>query len=64
MFGAVKLVKSAYIDKYKYSGYGIGFHRPNSVTSGRFGKNVINFGADMSSSAHVDNKKKDTLIRV
>ena len=27
-----------------------------------FGKNVIIFGADMSSSAHIDNKKKDILI--
>ena len=27
MFGAVKLGKNADIDKYKYSGYGIGFDR-------------------------------------
>ena len=27
----------------------------------RFGKNVI-FGADMSSSVHIDNKKKDISI--
>ena len=26
------------------------------------GKIVINFGADMSSSMHVDNKRKDILI--
>ena len=26
------------------------------------GKNVISFGADMSSSVHIDNKKKDILI--
>ena len=26
------------------------------------GKNVIIFGADMSSSAHIDNKIKDILI--
>ena len=25
LFGAVKITKTAYIDKYKYSGYGIGF---------------------------------------
>ena len=30
--------------------------------TGRFGKNVITFGVDMSSSVHVDNKKKDILI--
>ena len=27
-----------------------------------FGENVIIFGVDMSSSVHVDNKKKDILI--
>ena len=26
------------------------------------GKNVINFGVDMSSSVHIDNKNKDILI--
>ena len=26
------------------------------------GKNVIIFGADMSSSVHIDNKEKDILI--
>ena len=26
------------------------------------GKNVISFGADMSSSLHIDNKNKDILI--
>ena len=26
------------------------------------GKNVINLGADMSSSVHIDNKNKDILI--
>ena len=30
--------------------------------TGEFGKNVITFGADMSSSVHVDNKKKYILI--
>ena len=44
-------------------GYGIGFdrHRIFSVGNG-FNKNVIIFGAKTSSSVHVDNKKKDTLI--
>ena len=27
-----------------------------------FGRNVINFGVDMSSSVHAENKKKDILI--
>ena len=58
MLGTVKLVKNAEINKYKYSGYGIGFDRHGtfSVPNG-FGKNVIIFGVDMSSSEHVDNKK-------
>ena len=61
---AVKLTKNPDIDEYQYSGYGIGFHRKQSFSfpvSG-FGQNVITFGADMSSSAHVDNNGKDILI--
>ena len=65
MFGAAKLLKNVDIDIYKYSGYGIGFVRigsfPFSNGSG-FGKNVAIFGADMISSVHVNNKKKDILI--
>ena len=42
LIGAVKLVKNANIDKYKYSAYGIGIERGGtfSVANG-FGKNVI-----------------------
>ena len=29
---------------------------------GGFGQNVLIFGVDMSSSAHIDNKKKDILV--
>ena len=52
------------IGKYGYSSYGIGFDRKSSFSfpSGGFGKNIIIFGVDMRSSAHVDNKKKDILI--
>ena len=49
----------------KYSsGYGIEFDRRSSFSfpSGGFGQNVLIFGVDLSSSAHVDNKKKDILI--
>ena len=59
------LIKIANPDKYKYSGYGIGFdaHRSFSLSDGSaFGKNVIIFGADTSSSVHTDNKKKGILI--
>ena len=63
LFGVVNLTKNADIDKYKYSGYGIGFGRGNVYSAGnRFGRNVIISGADMSSSVHVDNKGKDILI--
>ena len=33
-----------------------------SFPGGAFGQNVIIFGVDMSSSAHIDNKKKDILV--
>ena len=43
-------------DKYKYSGYDISFDSSFTFGSG-FGKNIIIFSADMSSSVDVDNKK-------
>ena len=64
LFGAVTLTKKTDIDKYGYYGYGIGFDRRSSFSfpGGGFGQNVLIFGADMSSSAHIDNKKKDILL--
>ena len=64
LFRAVTLTKNADIEKYGYSGYGIGFDRRGSFSfpGGGFGQNVLIFGADMSSSVHVNNKKKDILI--
>ena len=58
LFGAVTLTKNADIDKYKYSGYVIGFDRLSSFSfpDSGFGRNVITFGADMNSPPHVDNK--------
>ena len=63
LLGAVKLVKSADIDKCKYSGYGILSDRRKyfSVPSGGFAQNVMIFLVDISSFIHVDNKKKDIL---
>ena len=60
LFGVVRLTKNADIDKYGYSGYGIAFDRRGSFSfpGGGFASNVINFGLDMSSSIHVDNKKR------
>ena len=73
LYGAVTLTKNDDINKYGCFGYGIGFDRKSrvSVPSGGFGQNVIIFEIDMSSSAHVDNKKRhsnswkrfDTKIR-
>ena len=64
LFGAVALTKNAGIEKYKYSGYGIRFDRRSSFsfTGSGFGQNVLICGADMSTSIHVDNKKKDKLV--
>ena len=58
------MTKNADIDKYGYSGYGIGFDRKTAfLFPGRgFGQNVIIFGVGMTSSAHIDNKKKYILI--
>ena len=38
------------------------FDRNFSFTCGGFGQNVLIFGADMSTSIHIDNKKKDILV--
>ena len=45
LFGAVTLTKNADIDKYGYSGYGIGFDRGStfSFPGGGFGQNVLIF---------------------
>ena len=58
------MTKDVNIDKYGYSGYGIGFDRRSSFSfpGGRFGQNVLMFGADINSSTHIDNKKKDILV--
>ena len=58
------MTKSADINKYKYSGYGIRFDRRSdfSFLVGGFSQNVIIFGVDMSSSTKIDNRKKETLI--
>ena len=49
--GSVNLFKNVDLEKYKYSGYGIGFDSCSefSFTDGSVGKNIIIFGADASS---------------
>ena len=64
MFGA-KLTTNSDPGLNKYSGYGIGFDTTGRFSlsdGGGFCKNVIIFGAGMSSSVHIDIKKKDILI--
>ena len=65
LFGTVTLTKNADIDKYGYSGYGIGFDRRGSFSfpGGRYGQNVSMFGVDMSFTSHIDNKKRHISIR-
>ena len=51
-------------DKYKYSGYNIGFDSRSefSLPDGSMGTNVVIFRVDMSSFVHIDNKGKVILI--
>ena len=60
----IKVTKNADPDKYIHSGYGIAFdfHSEFSFTDRSIGQNVFSFGADMSSSVHIDHKGKDILI--
>ena len=57
LFGAVKLTKTADVDQYKNSGYGIGFDRNGEFTFGNgLSRNVIVFGVDLTNSSHANNK--------
>ena len=53
-------IKNADVSKYKYFGYDIGFDGKGAFShpSGGFGNNTVIFGVNMSSSIHVDSKKK------
>ena len=66
LFGGVKLAKTADPDKQVYTRYGIGFnsHSEFSLTDRNVGKNVSIFGVNVSSSVHIDDKKKYILILV
>ena len=63
LFCGVTLTNNADIYKYKYFGFRIGLDRRSSFSfpSSGFDQNVLIFGADMSFSAHIINKKKDIL---
>ena len=60
------LTKNTDLDKYKYTGYSIGYDPCSEFVfkDWNYGKNVSIFGADLSSSVDVDNKEKDILILV
>ena len=64
LFGAVKLTKDSEEDHYGYSGYGICFDSRDSYSIGNIsnGKNVINFGCDMSFSSHPTNQVNDIYV--
>ena len=64
LFGEATLTKNVNIDRYGYSGYGIGFDRKGSFSfsGGAYGQNILIFGVDMSFSAYIDDKKKDISI--
>ena len=64
LFVAVKLTKNSDIDKYKYTGYGIGFDSKGDFlfSDGSFGQSVIISEADMSSSVHANNKVNNILV--
>ena len=57
-FGAVILTKNADSDHYRYNGYGIGFDARLKFlwSDGSWGKNVVVFGADVSSSVLIIKK--------
>ena len=63
-FGAVTLTKKVDIDRYGYSGYGIGFDRKGSFSfsGGGYGQKVLIFGVDMKFSTLIDNKKIYILV--
>ena len=57
LFGAVTLTKNADIENM-----GILVMELYLIEEEVFGQNVLTFGVDMSSSAHIDNKKKTILV--
>ena len=60
------MTKNTDVEKYRYSGYGNRFDRRSSFSfpSSGFSQDLLIFGVDMSSSARIDNKKKDILVLI
>ena len=64
LFGAIKLTKNSGINKYMYSGYGLGFGSKGTFShpdGSSFGQNVIVFGVDQSNFSHAHNKTVTVL---
>ena len=67
LFGAVKLTANADPSKYNILTMVLDLMQVEVFLlsdGSEIAKNVIVFGADMSSFVHIDNKKKDILILV
>ena len=64
LFGSATLNKNTDLDKFKFTDYDIEFDSRLKFlfTDGSYRKKGTVFGANMSSSVHVDNKGNDTLI--
>ena len=62
LFESLRRMKNVDLDKYKYSGYSIAFDSSSKFlfTDERLGKNVIIFGADISSSLYIDLDEEQT----
>ena len=62
LFESLKLMKNIDLDKYKYSRYSIAFDSSSKFlfTDESMGKNVIIFGADISSSLYIDLDEEQT----
>ena len=61
LFGATEVKKTNYTtdpQKWQYSGYGLAFDRTGQFThnDGSLARNIIIFGADLSTSRHSTNK--------
>ena len=64
LFGAVKLIKNADPDKYKYGGYDIGYNLCSQLswTDKNIGKDVIIFEVDNRYFVHTDGRNKNILV--
>ena len=64
LFGAVKLTKNLKINTFSGYGVAVAFYAKGNFSnpSGGYGKNVIIFGADLSSSVHANNRANNILV--